>query len=400
MLIQINKTNPVSAKKLALFNIGFRPFFLGASIFAVISIATWMLVYFSYVSISVENISISQWHAHEMLYGYSMAVVAGFLLTAVKNWTGLPTASGRPLMVMFSLWCAARMSFLFGTALLPLTMAADLLFGLMFIVVITIPIVKAKQWMQMAVVSKVFLLWIGNILFYLGCLGIMTNGMQYAINGILLLFISLILMIGRRVIPFFIERGTETRVQLKQYKWLDLSILAVFIGLFLNVIFIQNPSITTIFSWTLFVLNGYRLFNWHTKGLWRVPLLWSLYLSAWLINVGFFFYGLQAQYSGLSIATLHIFTIGGIGLMTLSMMSRVSLGHTGRDIRKPHAWVKFAFAGLLISVLFRSILPMLTSQLYTNWVFMASIFWILSFVIFVVIYMPILLKPRADGAFG
>jgi uncharacterized protein involved in response to NO len=86
--------------------------------------------------------------------------------------------------------------------------------------------------------------------------------------------------------------------------------------------------------------------------------------------------------------------------MTLSMMSRVALGHTGRDIRQPHAWVKFAFAGLLISVVFRSILPMLTSQLYTNWVFVASIFWILSFAIFVVIYMPILLKPRADGAFG
>jgi uncharacterized protein involved in response to NO len=400
MLIQINKPNPATAKKLAIFNLGFRPFFLGAGIFSVISIAVWMLVYFSYLTLNTSNISISQWHAHEMLYGFSMAVVAGFLLTAVKNWTGLSTASGRLLMVMFSFWCVARMSFLFGTALLPLAMAADLLFGLMFIVVITIPIVKAKQWMRMAVVSKVFLLWIGNILFYLGYLGIMTNGMQYSINGILLLFIGLILMIGRRVIPFFIERGNETRVQLKHYKWLDISMLAVFIGLFLNVIFIQNPSVTTIFSWTLFVLNGYRLFNWHAKGLWRVPLLWSLYLSAWLINVGFSFYGLQAQYSGLSIATLHIFTIGGIGLMTLSMMSRVSLGHTGRDIRKPHAWLKFAFAGLITSVLFRSILPMLTSQLYKNWVYVASIFWILSFAIFVVIYTPILLKPSADGAFG
>ena len=105
MLIQINKPNPESAKKLALFNLGFRPFFLGAGIFSVISIAVWMLVYFTYLNLSTSNIYISQWHAHEMLYGYSMAVVAGFLLTAVKNWTGLPTASGRPLMVMFLLWC-------------------------------------------------------------------------------------------------------------------------------------------------------------------------------------------------------------------------------------------------------------------------------------------------------
>jgi len=400
MLIQINKPNSESAKKLALFNLGFRPFFLGASIFAVISMAAWMLVYFSYVSVSVENISISQWHAHEMLYGYGMAVVAGFLLTAVKNWTGIPTVFGMPLMALFALWCAARLLFLFGAALLPWAASADLLFGLIIIVAIAMPIVKAKQWKQLAVVSKVILLWVGNIVFYLGCFGVLTSGMQYAINGAVLLFISLILMIGRRVIPFFIERGTETRVQLKQYKWLDISILVFFVALFINAIFIQIPYLTALFAWTLFALNGYRLFNWHAAGIWRVPLLWSLYLSAWFINVGFFFYGLQALYSSLSILTLHIFTIGGIGLMALSMMSRVALGHTGRDVRKPSRWIGIAFAGLVISVLFRAIVPMFASQFYMSWMLVAAILWILSFAVFVVIYTPILLKPRTDGAFG
>ena len=400
MLIQINKPNSESAKKLALFNLGFRPFFLGASIFAVISMAAWMLVYFSYVSVNVENISISQWHAHEMLYGYGMAVVAGFLLTAVKNWTGLPTVFGKPLMALFALWCAARLLFLFGAALLPWAASADLLFGLMLIIVIAMPIVKAKQWKQLAVVSKVILLWVGNIVFYLGCFGILTSGMQYAINGAVLLFISLILMIGRRVIPFFIERGTETRVQLKQYKWLDISILVFFVALFINAIFIQTPYLTALFAWTLFALNGYRLFNWHAAGIWRVPLLWSLYLSAWFINVGFFFYGLQALYSSLSILTLHIFTIGGIGLMALSMMSRVALGHTGRDVRKPSRWIGIAFACLVVSVLFRAFVPMFASQFYMSWMLVAAMLWIFSFAVFVVIYTPILLKPRADGAFG
>ena len=400
MLIQINKPNSESAKKLALFNLGFRPFFLGASIFAVISMAAWMLVYFSYVSVNVENISISQWHAHEMLYGYGMAVVAGFLLTAVKNWTGLPTVFGKPLMALFALWCMARLLFLFGAALLPWAASADLLFGLMLIVAIAMPIVKAKQWKQLAVVSKVILLWVGNIVFYLGCFGILTSGMQYAINGAVLLFISLILMIGRRVIPFFIERGTDTRVQLKQYKWLDISILVFFVALFINAIFVQIPYLTALFAWTLFALNGYRLFNWHAAGIWHVPLLWSLYLSAWFINVGFFFYGLQALYSSLSILTLHIFTIGGIGLMALSMMSRVALGHTGRDVRKPSRWVGIAFAGLVVSVLFRAIVPMIAAQFYMSWMLVAAMLWIFSFAVFVVIYTPILLKPRADGAFG
>lgn len=400
MIIQINKPNSANAKKLALFNLGFRPFFLGASVFAVISMAAWMLVYFSYVSVNVENIAVSQWHAHEMLYGYGMAVVAGFLLTAVKNWTGLPTVFGKPLMALFALWCAARLLFLFGAALLPWAASADLLFGLMLIVAIAMPIVKAKQWKQLAVVSKVILLWIGNIVFYLGCFGVLTSGMQYAINGAVLLFISLILMIGRRVIPFFIERGTETRVQLKQYKWLDISILVFFVALFINAIFIQTPYLTALFAWVLFALNGYRLFNWHTAGIWRVPLLWSLYLSAWFINVGFLFYGLQALYSSLSILTLHIFTIGGIGLMALSMMSRVALGHTGRDVRKPSRWIGIAFAGLVVSVLFRAIVPMFASQFYMSWMLVAAILWILSFAVFVVIYTPILLKPRTDGAFG
>lgn len=400
MLIQINKPNQESVKQLALFNLGFRPFFLGASIFAVISMATWMLAYFSYFSVSVENISISQWHAHEMLYGYGLAVVAGFLLTAVKNWTGIPTIFGKPLMALFALWCSARVLFMFGSALLPWAASADLLFGLILIVAISIPIIKVKQWKQLAVVSKVILLWVGNIVFYLGCFGMLTSGIQYAINGAVLLFISLILMIGRRVIPFFIERGTESRIQLKQYQWLDLSILGLFAALFINEIFIRIPELTAWLSRLLFLLNGYRLYNWHTAGIWRVPLLWSLYLSAWLINIGFLFYGLQTQYGSLTILTLHIFTIGGIGLMTLSMMSRVALGHTGRDVRAPSRWIRLAFAGLVVSVLFRAVVPMLTSQFYMSWMLVAAILWILSFAIFVVIYTPILLKPRADGAFG
>jgi len=399
MQVLIRKANQDAVKKFALFNIGFRPFFLGASIFGILSIASWMLVYFSYLHISTTNISISQWHAHEMLYGYGMAVVAGFLLTAVKNWTGIPTLFGKPLMLLFLLWCMARVLFLFGSTLLPYIATADLLFGLMLIISITMPIFKAKQWKQLAVVSKVVLLWVGNIVFYLGCFGVITSGMQYAINGAVLLFISLILMIGRRVIPFFIERGTETKVQLKQYNWLDISILFVFIALFLNAIFIQIPFLTTLFAWALFTLNGYRLFNWHTAGIWREPLLWSLYLSACFINFGFFCYGLQAYYSGLSIFTLHIFTVGGIGLMTLSMMSRVALGHTGRDIRKPSRWISVAFAGIIASVLFRAAVPMFFTKLYMSWVLIAAILWILSFAIFAMIYTPILLKPRVDGAF-
>jgi len=403
--IKFIKSTQHVTNKFALFNLGFRPFFLGAGVFAIVSIALWMFVYFFHGSVGVSHMSISQWHAHEMLYGYGMAVVTGFLLTAVKNWTGIQTLYGRPLMALFILWCIARVLFLFGTAFLPWAATADMLFGLFLIGAVARPIIKAKQWMQFAVVSKVILLWVGNLFFYLGCFSIFTKGILYAINGAVLLFISLILMIGRRVIPFFIERGVDTKIQLRQYKWLDVSILVVFIILFLNVIFIQVSHLTSVLAWTLFALNGYRLRNWHAAGIWCTPLLWSLYLSAWLINVGFFCLGLEAsglqvQSSNLSILTLHIFTIGGIGLMTLGMMSRIALGHTGLDIRKPSRRISIGFAGIIMSVVFRSLVPMLITQYYASWVLISAIFWILSFAVFVTVYAPILLKSRADGAFG
>ncbi len=398
--MKINISNQHNIKQFALFNLGFRPFFLGASLFAVTSMASWMLVYFSNVDISISHISASQWHAHEMLYGYGMAVIAGFLLTGVKNWTGIPTLFGKPLAILFALWCAARVLFLFGTTFLPWAAAADLLFGLMLIVAIAMPIIKAKQWMQLAVVIKVILLVIGNIVFFLGYFDMLANGMLYAINGAVLLFISLILMIGRRIIPFFIERGVKVKVQLKQYKSLDISLLIVFLALFLNVIFIQAAYLTSFFVWALFALNSFRLYNWHTAGIWHVPLLWSLYLSAWLINVGFMLFGLQSDNSHMSILTLHMFTIGGIGLITLSMMARVALGHTGRDINNPSPWMSVAFISLIASVVFRVVVPMITSQFYTTWVLLAAICWILSFSIYAIIYLPLFLKPRPDGAFG
>ncbi len=403
-VVQIQMNKPAQVRGLALFNLGFRPFFLGAAVFAILSIISWIAVYTSNSTITISNIIPSQWHAHEMLYGYGMAVVAGFLLTAVKNWTGVQTPHGKPLMLLFALWCAARILLLFGTTFLAWAALADLLFGLLLAVAIALPIIKARQWQQLGVLSKVLLLWTGNLVFYLGCYNLINNGMLYAINGAVWLFIGLILMIGRRVIPFFIERGVAhllaDKVQLKQYKWLDIGIMLLFIGLFLNEIFIHFSGLTSLLSIALFVLNAFRLYNWHVKALWRVALLWSLYLSSWLITFGFLFYGLQGPLGIPSILTLHLFTIGGVGLMTVGMMSRVALGHTGRDIKIISPLLKLAFAAIGASAIFRIVLPMFAMQYYTGWVVTSAMFWIIGFAIFLMIYAPILCKPRVDGTYG
>lgn len=397
--IQMNKPNqPV--KGFALFNLGFRPFFLGACVFAIISIFWWMLIYSSHIAVQISSISSSQWHAHEMLYGYGLAVVAGFLLTAVKNWTGVQTIHGKPLVALFMLWCIARILFLFGTSLLLWAAIADLLFGLILMWAITSPIVKAKQWMQLGVLVKVILLWVGNLVFYLGSYGLLEHGMPYAINGAVLLFVGLILMIGRRVMPFFIERGVTEKVQLKQYKWLDISIMLLFIALFMSEVFIRLDAASVYLALALFMGNGFRLLNWHTKGIWQVPLLWSLYVSAWIINLAFLAYGLQYWLAIPTILTMHLFTIGGIGLMTIGMMARVALGHTGRDIRQPSRLLGLIFLAICLCMVFRALLPMFAMQYYSVWVVISGLFWIVGFTAFVTVYTPILVRPRADGMFG
>lgn len=402
-VVQIPMHQSRQAGGFALFNLGFRPFFLGAAIFAILSIAMWLLIYIGYGP-QIMQITPAQWHAHEMLYGYGLAVVAGFLLTAVKNWTGIQTLYGKPLLGLFVLWCLARLLFLFGSSFLVWAALADLLFGLLLMVAVASPIIKAQQWSQLAVVSKLLLLWIGNVVFYLGSFSLLEQGMLYAINGAVFLFVSLILMIGRRVIPFFIERGVAhlvtAKVQLKQYRWLDISILLAFMVLFLNEIFLHAVMVSFLSAMLLFVLNGYRLCNWHTRVLWQVPLVWSLYVASWLINFGFLLYGLHTQLGISVVLTLHLFTIGGIGLMTLSMMSRVALGHSGRDIKQLSPWMKLAFLFIVASVAFRIVMPLMNIDHYASWLMLAGLFWISGFAIFLLVYAPILCKPRVDGAFG
>ncbi len=403
-VVQVEMHKPGQAKNFALFNLGFRPFFLGAVVFALVSIAGWVLLYTGHSHVLITGILPAQWHAHEMLYGYGIAVVAGFLLTAVKNWTGVQTPHGRSLLALFALWCLARVLLLFGTVFLMWAALADLLFGLLMAVAIARPIIRARQWQQLAIVSKLILLWIGNLVFYLGAYHWLEHGMLYAINGAVFLIIALILTVGRRVIPFFIERGVAhlaaVKIQLTQHKWLDISIMLLFIGLFINEIFMHAAGASAGMALALFALNGYRLYNWHTPALWRVPLLWSLYLSSWLINLGFLFYGLQSQLAIPAILTLHLFTIGGIGLMTLSMMSRVALGHTGRDIRTPSPWLNLVFAAIVASALLRVVLPLFAMQHYVSWVIISAVLWIVGFALFLVIYAPILCKPRVDGTYG
>lgn len=384
----------------ALLGLGFRLFFLGAAVFAVASIVAWTLVYTFGAPLQFRAISSFQWHAHEMIYGYSLAVIAGFLLTAVRNWTGMQTLHGPRLLAVFCLWAAARVALFFGTLLIYPAAVLDTLFAFALIAATAYPIVRTRKWRHLIILSNVVLIGAGNVSFYLGAAGWLDSGIYWGIYGGLYLVVGLILVMGRRVIPFFIERGVGYPVTLFNSKWIDVSILALFVALFIVELFATNKWPTPLLAAVLFAINVFRLAGWHTRGIWRKPLLWSLYLAYAAIVAGFLLLALGA-FAGVSrFVAIHSFTYGGIGLLTMSMMARVSLGHTGRDVQEPPAALWYCFVILVVGTVFRVLLPLTVPQFYVAWIGISQLLWIAAFAGLAVVLLPILISPRVDGRPG
>ena len=384
----------------AIFNLGFRAFFSGAAVLAIVSIIIWVLYLNNIIGAELLTINPLQWHAHEMLYGYAMAVIAGFLLTAVRNWTGKQTPQGYSLAALFCLWVTARLVFMAGDEFLYAAAVFDLSFNLALLIAIAKPIIQVKQWRQLAILSKLVLLGAGNALFYWGAIAGHEALLQLSTYGALYLIIGLILTIGRRVIPFFIERGVDYPVELWNSKPLDISSMVVFLGLFISELFLELPMLSVTLAGLMFCITTIRLTGWHTAGIWKTPLLWGLYLSLCLINIGFALLIIQHWLSLSPYLALHAFAIGGIGGMTLAMMARVSIGHTGRSLKQTPLLLPAALALCLGAALTRSVLPILAPEHYTLWLNISAGAWVLAFSLFFLAVIPYLATPRPDGKPG
>ncbi|PCI20706.1 MAG: NnrS family protein [Piscirickettsiaceae bacterium] len=385
----------------SIFVLGFRPFFLAVGIFSFISMLLWLAMYQFGMMISLGRLASHYWHAHEMLYGFTMAAISGFLLTAIKNWTGEQTIQNYPLLILLLMWLAARICMLIGSDFYIGAAVFDLSFNLYLFIAVLQPIAKAKQWRQAGIVSKIFLLAVFNALFYLGLFGIVNNGIYWGIYGGTFLLLALILTIGRRVLPFFISKGIDDPVEIKNSTFLDLTLLITFLAFSITEVFIKDRTLSSYLAGGLFVLSSVRLYNWHTKQIWSVPLLWGLYSAFVFITLGFLLFALIPYIDVLTPSlALHSITIGGFGLMTLSMMSRVTLGHTGRGVKQASRWLAIAQWLLLLGVICRVFLPLFAGGFYTQLVFIAQLLWLVSFALFVGINYPLLTKPRVDGASG
>jgi len=399
--MQQPEINPQPVKKFALFELGFRPFFLFASLFSIIATIIWTASFTFAWPLPVSNITPIAWHGHEMVFGYSLAIIAGFLLTAVRNWTGVQTIKGGALAALVLVWILARILPLLNSALLfEWAALLDLAFILGLILAILYPIAKVKQWRQLLIISILVLILAANIVYYLGVLHIVNQGVSWGLFSGVYLIMALIFILTRRVMPFFIERGVGYQVQLKNWSFIDSSSLLFLAALWIVDVFLKQALLTALISFALVLLHSVRLWGWHTKGIWKKPLLWVLFLGYSMFILGFALKAINFFNLYPTSIPLHAFTYGGIGLMTLGMISRISLGHTGRNINEPPKVLTWIFLSLFIGALIRVIMPIIMPSSYLHLIGLAQVLWVIAFVLFLSSYLMIFIKPRADGQAG
>ena len=392
--------DPSTKYRISLWHLGFRPFFLGASIFAFISMFIWFGIQSLGWQLQTENINSIAWHSHEMIYGYALAVIAGFLLTAVRNWTGVNTLHGWKLAVLFLLWVAARClalipfnHHLLFVAVLELLFISGLLFALLR------PVLKVRQWRQLGILLIVFSFLLGDILYFMSILGWWQASYQVGVYIGFYLVLMLIFIMARRVVPFFIEKGVSASITIQNWAWLDYLSLILF-AVYVLLELLMAHQFSKLLALLLFVLHGLRLWQWHHREIWTRPLLWVLYLAYSMLVLGFAMQGLSLFISISSGLVTHAFAVGGVGVMTIGMMARVALGHTGRDVFHPPKLLSLIFIIFLFAGITRVLLPIVFGQYYTLWIAISQIAWMVSFVLFVWLYLPMLIRPRVDGQYG
>lgn len=384
----------------SIFNLGFRIFFFSATTFAILTMAIWLLSYGMGKQILSSTLAPVYWHGHELVFGYSMAVVAGFLLTAVQNWTGIRMPHGMSLTAIWLPWLCARVIF----ALIPdwqlLAEVLDMFFTVILLLVITRAVVKVKQWRQIGILSKLVLMLIANILFFCSSIGLLPMGHYWGLYLGVFVLVALVLTIGRRVTPFFIERGVGYPVTLKNSALKDNACLISFLAFFIVEVFTNNQVFASILALMAALTQAWRLSGWYSVGIWKKPLLWSLYLAFIAIIISLLLYFLRLWLPISNSLAMHGLATSGIGIITLSMIGRISLGHTGRDIHQPSLGLIIAIVLMFITYLFRVLLPVLLPGQYLVWIIHAQVTWILAFLLLLVVNIRVWFSPRPDGKEG
>jgi uncharacterized protein involved in response to NO len=382
------------AARFALWNLGFRPFYLLASSFAALSILSWVARYAGILP--AGRLSTPAWHGHEMLYGYTMAVVAGFLFTAVRNWTGRPTPTGATLMALAALWLAGRV-----LVLTPFALAAAVVnaaFPIAVAVGIGIPIVRSRSRRNYFFVALMLLLGAAVLSFHLSHLGVLSWPARASLQVGLDVVLFVLAVMGGRVIPMFTSNAIPG-VHAARHPVVEKLALGSVLAL-LAADVLQLPStVGAALALGAAVAHAARLRLWQPWRTLRTPLVWVLHLAYFWIVVHLLLRGLAALGLVGDLLAVHALTVGAIGGMTVGMMTRTARGHTGRPLVADGFEVA-CYVLVALAAAIRVFGGMLLPGAYVATVVISGICWSAAFALYTVRYWPVLSRPRLDGKPG
>lgn len=380
----------------AILSAGFRPFFLFAGLWAAIAAPLWLALFGGETRLP-SAMPPAIWHAHEMVFGYAAAAVAGFLLTAIPNWTGSMPLQGGPLALLVILWGAGRIAVLasqeIGVATATLL---DLAFPLGFLAVVAREILAGRNWRNLPMLAALSLLFFGNLLVHLETLGVASTAELGNRTGVATL-LMLISFVGGRIVPSFTRNWLAKRrpeaampTPFSRFDGVVLAITATGLA-----VWVAAPE--AVFAPWVELAAGIalalRLARWRGAATLREPLLLVLHLGYGWLALGLVLLGLNGLVPFLpATAALHALTIGAIGTMTLAVMTRASLGHTGYPLAAGPGTI--AIYGLISLAAVVRLLSPLAGSYNLLALATAAAAWSSAFGLFVLFYGPLLLSPR------
>ncbi|WP_261818019.1 NnrS family protein [Vibrio gallicus] len=377
----------------AILRLGFRPFFLLGALYAFIAIPVWIYA-FQHGQPTHLSAPALWWHAHEMLFGFSMAIVAGFVLTAVQNWTGINGTKSSRLAIVVALWLAPRILF-WTPAPLWVVAVFDALFLLAVAYEVGIRVFKSKGWRNLFFIPLFALAIFADFASFAAIKGVAPFSASAVWQAMLWWFMLLLSVMGGRVIPFFTARRFHFDKP-EPKLWLDMAANLPLVLLFLLSFF---PATLAQLQTPLFIWAGVfqlvRFARWKPHRTFGEPLVWSLHLAYACIPTYLLVKGLTSN-PMLSHNSLHIFAIGALAGLILAMIARVTMGHTGRNIYQGPQ-MRIAFIALVLSALVRSVGVAYFPQYMMELLDLAAALWMLSFGMYLIKFGKMLVTPRADG---
>lgn len=382
---------------------GFRPFFLFGSVYGALAIVVWTATWHGWLP-PPAWLTPPWWHAHEMLFGFAAAAIAGFLLTASPVWTGRPALEGRPLAALVALWILGRLAMsAAGILPVPLVAAIDAAFLPAVAVVLVLTVRGTGQYKNYGVVALVGALALANAAVHAQALGLAAASAPRALRVTVDVVVALVVVIGGRITPAFtanafLRSGVEARV--RSWRWLDRLAVTTTVLVALADLVAPRSIASGVLAAAAGLAVGARLAGWQTIRTWRDPLVWSLHAGMAWVAIGFILVA-AGDLGGTIPATagLHALTAGAMGTMIMAVVTRVSLGHTGRALVLPEgAALSYVLvhAGALVRV-GASLAP---GAAVGPLLLVAGLAWASAFALFAVLYAPILWSPRVDGKPG